>query len=239
MERIFGAGSCGLSNLSVSTFSIAMTTSMPFSTLPNTVCLPSRRGMGTVEMKNCEPLLLGLPAMLAMLTVPGRSCLSSERNSSSNSFKICQKKGGFLFFFFFFCFFTSSPQRLSSSSISFGISRLNHESSNDTVKNQPFVITILHQSGKVFISSRSERRIQTDSNVSKRSVQNTNILFFKKKKKMLFERKKKTTTTTTTLDLRTCTGSSVVVGLSLITSRELRPSSSASSSAAGGRREKR
>ena len=28
-------------------------------TLPNTTCLPSRCGVGTVQMKNCEPFVLG------------------------------------------------------------------------------------------------------------------------------------------------------------------------------------
>jgi hypothetical protein len=71
-------GVWGLSFRSQSSRSMAMHTSMPFSTRPNTVCLLSRRGMGTcrvqvqqkeelqeegeggtVVMKNCEPLVLG------------------------------------------------------------------------------------------------------------------------------------------------------------------------------------
>lgn len=38
----------------VLTFSIANTTSVPFTTRPNTVCLPSSQGVGTVVMKNCR-----------------------------------------------------------------------------------------------------------------------------------------------------------------------------------------
>ncbi len=49
--------------------SIALTTSIPFNTRPNTTCLPSSHGVLTVVMKNCEPLVLG-PA-LAMLNNPG------------------------------------------------------------------------------------------------------------------------------------------------------------------------
>ena len=39
--------------------SIFLTTSMPSTTLPKTTCLPSRNGVGTVVMKNWEPLVLG------------------------------------------------------------------------------------------------------------------------------------------------------------------------------------
>ena len=42
-------------------FSIFLTTSMPSTTWPKTTCLPSRKGVGTVVMKNCEPLVLGPP----------------------------------------------------------------------------------------------------------------------------------------------------------------------------------
>lgn len=40
-------------------FSIFRTTSMPSTTLPKTTCLLSRKGVGTVVMKNWEPLPLG------------------------------------------------------------------------------------------------------------------------------------------------------------------------------------
>lgn len=39
--------------------SIFFTTSMPSTTRPKTTCLPSRNGVGTVVMKNWEPLVLG------------------------------------------------------------------------------------------------------------------------------------------------------------------------------------
>ena len=46
----------GLSFLGlVFAFSMASTTSLPFMTLPNTVCLPSSQGVGTVVMKNWLP----------------------------------------------------------------------------------------------------------------------------------------------------------------------------------------
>ena len=50
-------------------------TSNPLVTLPKTVCLLSSQGVGTVVMKNCEPLV---PApQFAIDTVNGRSCLHS------------------------------------------------------------------------------------------------------------------------------------------------------------------
>ena len=46
----------GLSFLGlVLVFSMASTTSLPFMTLPNTVCFPSSQGVGTVVMKNWLP----------------------------------------------------------------------------------------------------------------------------------------------------------------------------------------
>ena len=119
--------------------SIRVTVSMPRTTQPNTLCLLSSHGVGTVVMKNCDlhnqthsqqkaqgparntfshaqaraqfrahtqftgsdimcktrgrtphrapcdahPFVLGPP--LAMLTMPGRSCLRLASNSSSNS----------------------------------------------------------------------------------------------------------------------------------------------------------
>lgn len=59
------------------TFSISDTTSMPFVTRPNTVCLPSNFGMAAVVMKNCDPFVLGALAF-AIDTVPGLSCLSDR-----------------------------------------------------------------------------------------------------------------------------------------------------------------
>jgi hypothetical protein len=53
--------------------SIKKLTSKPLMTRPKTVCLLSSHGVGTVVIKNCDPLLLG-PAF-AMETVNGRSCL--------------------------------------------------------------------------------------------------------------------------------------------------------------------
>lgn len=61
-----GASSC------VSMDSSILTTPSPFSTWPKTTCLPSKCDVGTVVMKNWEPLVLG-PA-LAMLRRPTLSC---------------------------------------------------------------------------------------------------------------------------------------------------------------------
>lgn len=52
-------------------------------TLPNTVCLPSSQGVGTVEMKNWEPFVLG--PELAIDSVKGLSWRREGLNSSSNS----------------------------------------------------------------------------------------------------------------------------------------------------------
>jgi len=56
----------------VGSVSIALTTSIPLTTLPKTVCLPSRKVFGAVLMKNCEPLVLG-PAF-AIAIVPTVLC---------------------------------------------------------------------------------------------------------------------------------------------------------------------
>lgn len=66
----------GLSSV-VSIPSSIFTTPIPFSTWPKTTCLSSRCGVGTVVMKNCEPLVLG-PAF-AMLSSPSRSCWGETR----------------------------------------------------------------------------------------------------------------------------------------------------------------
>lgn len=55
-------------------FSTLCTTSIPSITLPKTTCLLFKNGVGTVVMKNWQPLL-SLPE-LAMLSKPGVSCLS-------------------------------------------------------------------------------------------------------------------------------------------------------------------
>ena len=60
-----------LPHLAISTFSLgvpleeptlstALTNSWPSITSPKTVCLPLRWGVGTVVMKNCDPLLTNL-----------------------------------------------------------------------------------------------------------------------------------------------------------------------------------
>lgn len=62
-----------------STFSSILTTPIPLITWPNTTCFPSRWGVGTVVMKNWEPLVPG-PAF-AMLSRPGLSCcIEGEKN---------------------------------------------------------------------------------------------------------------------------------------------------------------
>lgn len=61
----------GTSSL-VSMDSSIFMTPIPFNICPKTTCLPSKCGVGTVVMKNCEPLVFG-PA-LAMLSRPTLSC---------------------------------------------------------------------------------------------------------------------------------------------------------------------
>lgn len=58
------------------------TTPIPFNTCPNTTCLPSKCGVGTVVMKNWEPLVFG-PA-LAMLSKPTLSCYEDKEINYSN-----------------------------------------------------------------------------------------------------------------------------------------------------------
>ena len=53
--------------------------SRPYTTFPNTVCLPLSQGQGTNVMKNWEPLVLG-PA-LAIDSSPGTSCFSLKFKS--------------------------------------------------------------------------------------------------------------------------------------------------------------
>ena len=76
-------GSSGASFFPVLLLSIAWTTSAPLTTRPKTVCLPSSQGVGTVVMKNCEPLVCG-PA-LAIERVNGRSCLGTPGALPPNS----------------------------------------------------------------------------------------------------------------------------------------------------------
>ncbi len=59
-------------------FSILRTTSMPSATLPNTTCLPSRKGVGTVVMKNWEPLPLG-PAFCLVLFFVDRGGVGKDK----------------------------------------------------------------------------------------------------------------------------------------------------------------
>src|SRR5262249_16596023 len=71
----------GLSGASVGAASIESPASIPDTTVPKTVCLPSsQEASSTVTMKNCEPLVFG-PA-LAIASAP-RTTLWSL-NSSSN-----------------------------------------------------------------------------------------------------------------------------------------------------------
>lgn len=68
----------------VSIPSSIFTTPIPFSTLPKTTCFPSRCGVGTVVIKNWEPLVLG-PA-LAMLRRPGLSCCGRDGGLIKHNF---------------------------------------------------------------------------------------------------------------------------------------------------------
>mmetsp|Transcript_90711 Transcript_90711/g.256148 ORF Transcript_90711/g.256148 Transcript_90711/m.256148 type:complete len:221 (+) Transcript_90711:207-869(+) len=55
------------------TFSILFTTSKPDTTFPKTTCFPSKWGVGTVQMKNCDPFVLA--PELAIDKIPGAVCL--------------------------------------------------------------------------------------------------------------------------------------------------------------------
>ena len=63
------------------TASIFFTTSMPWTTLPKTTCLPSSQGVATVVIKNCEPLVLG--PELAIDRRPGPVCLCLKFSSGN------------------------------------------------------------------------------------------------------------------------------------------------------------
>merc|ERR1719502_1416162 len=63
--------------------SIFLTTSYPFTTLPNTTCLPSSHAVLAVHRKNCEPLVPG-PA-LAIESTPGPVCFSVKFSSANFS----------------------------------------------------------------------------------------------------------------------------------------------------------
>ena len=47
---------------------------------PNTTCLPSSHSVLTVQMKNCDPLVLG-PAF-AIERIPGPVCFSCKSNKN-------------------------------------------------------------------------------------------------------------------------------------------------------------
>mmetsp|Transcript_18531 Transcript_18531/g.37481 ORF Transcript_18531/g.37481 Transcript_18531/m.37481 type:complete len:241 (-) Transcript_18531:620-1342(-) len=61
--------------------SIALTTSMPMTTLPKTTCFPSSHVVFAVHRKNCEPFVPG-PA-LAIESTPGPVCLSVKFSSAN------------------------------------------------------------------------------------------------------------------------------------------------------------
>ncbi|PON93901.1 LOW QUALITY PROTEIN: hypothetical protein TorRG33x02_102910 [Trema orientale] len=61
--------------------SMALTTSIPCTTLPNTTCFPSSHGASAVQMKNWDPLVPG-PA-LAMDRTPGPVCFLTKFSSGN------------------------------------------------------------------------------------------------------------------------------------------------------------
>mmetsp|Transcript_8347 Transcript_8347/g.27546 ORF Transcript_8347/g.27546 Transcript_8347/m.27546 type:complete len:233 (+) Transcript_8347:126-824(+) len=77
-------GSAGRSSLSVGTRSILARASKPPTTLPKTVCLPSRWAADLNVMKNCDPFVFG--PELAIDSTPLPSCLSLAIGSSANGF---------------------------------------------------------------------------------------------------------------------------------------------------------
>lgn len=75
-----------------STFSSILTTPIPLITWPNTTCFPSRWGVGTVVIKNWEPLVPG-PAF-AMLSRPGLSCCIGRKRNHHQHLKYVIKPCG-------------------------------------------------------------------------------------------------------------------------------------------------
>lgn len=63
------------------TFSMALTTSIPSTTFPNTTCFPSSHSVFVVHMKNWDPFVPG-PA-LAMDRIPGPVCFFMKFSSAN------------------------------------------------------------------------------------------------------------------------------------------------------------
>ena len=79
--------------LPVLVFSILVTTSMPSTTLPNTTCLPSRKGVGTVVMKNCEPFVFG-PAFCLLFRARARVTSVTVHVHAVAQFSYTDARGG-------------------------------------------------------------------------------------------------------------------------------------------------
>jgi hypothetical protein len=69
-------GYLGLSSLSIGTFDICFTISIPSITCPNTTCLPSKCGHGFRVIKNCDEFVF-LP-QLAIDNKPAHECVRAK-----------------------------------------------------------------------------------------------------------------------------------------------------------------
>jgi len=139
--------------LSTRRFSMVVTTSMPFVTRPNTVCLLSSQGVATVVMKNwmpvrkrtslgnleftCDPFVFG-PAF-AIDKIPGRSCLRERWNSSWNGSIKNNETGNVKTNFEFV-----APNRFAAGSVARWVPSLNHkpELLSDSKKERAVVYTL-------------------------------------------------------------------------------------------------
>ena len=164
--------SSGLSILSVLTFSIVVQTSIPFVTRPNTVCLLSSQGVGTVVMKTINGIIRAIhynshrlhqTIELTLRSICIRPCIrhghgkrsvmsqstgqeSSEtiRENSNEQKQVWHLLSNKLVFEF------SSPNTFPSRSITQRITGLNHESLNNTMKNNIIIVPGSSMPTKVF-----------------------------------------------------------------------------------------
>ena len=167
-DNMLGTGGKGLSSRSVSTFSMAITTSMPRSTLPNTVCLlSSRETVEKIRTKNKNKEKTHLT----------RHCGDEKlRSVRARLSRICHADGSGPIVAKFgrkFVLEFSSPETLSSGAVAARVASLNHESANDAMKEKTLEKAASRKADEILISARSERGEETNANVAGRSVENT------------------------------------------------------------------
>lgn len=174
-------GSYGLSCLLRGTLSIACTTSMPRITRPKIVCLPFSHAHGAQVMKNWLPLVHG-PAF-AMASTPGASKRKSPCTSSSNSlpqmdappvpapatWRIDCGRGRVANYLQTCAAALGSIARLT---VTLRVACLDHETRNNTMKEQVVVVARLRMATKVFHRFGRTVRQQAQEDVTLRRMYN-------------------------------------------------------------------